>query len=75
MEHIVETSKDPESVNKISDTIFSNINKYKYKHEEYQYLNLIENILENEYGKKGEAIKCPSCKNSDCECVFFPEKK
>jgi thymidylate synthase len=60
MEHIVETSKDPESVNKISDTIFSNINKYKYKHEEYQYLNLIENILENGVWEEGRNGKTKS---------------
>ena len=62
MEHIVETSKDPESVNKISDTIFSNINKYKYKHEEYQYLNLIENILENGVWEE--------CRNGKTKSVF-----
>ena len=39
---------------KVSDQIFSNIEKYK--HEEYQYLNLIQNILENgnwEDGRNG----------------------
>ena len=39
----------------ISDTIFSNI--AKYSHEEYQYLNLIENILDNgvwEGGRNGK---------------------
>ena len=38
-----------------SDRIFANINKYK--HEEYQYLNLLENILENgtlEEGRNGK---------------------
>jgi thymidylate synthase len=60
MEHIVETSKDHESVNKISDTIFSNINKYKHKHEEYQYLNLIENILENGVWEEGRNGKTKS---------------
>ena len=42
---------------KISDNIFQNINKYK--HEEYQYLNLIQNILENgslEQGRNGETL-------------------
>lgn len=40
---------------KISANIFFNINKYS--HEEYQYLNLIENILENgslEEGRNGK---------------------
>jgi thymidylate synthase len=40
---------------KLSDNIFSNIEKYK--HEEYQYLNLLENILENgtwEEGRNGK---------------------
>jgi len=60
MEHISETLKDLESVNKISDTIFSNINKYKYKHEEYQYLNLIENILENGVWEEGRNGKTKS---------------
>jgi len=50
-----------EEENKISGTgivsqrIFENINKYK--HEEYQYLNLLENILENgtwEEGRNGK---------------------
>ena len=29
----------------ISDRIFANLNKYS--HEEYQYINIIENIIEN----------------------------
>jgi thymidylate synthase len=40
---------------KVSDTIFSNIQKYT--HEEYQYLNLLDNILENgvlEEGRNGK---------------------
>ena len=48
-------NKEPETVKKISDTIFSSINKCS--HEEYQYLNLIENILENgtwEEGRNGK---------------------
>ena len=39
----------------VSQRIFENINKYK--HEEYQYLNLLENILENgtwEEGRNGK---------------------
>jgi thymidylate synthase len=42
-------------VTKVSDNIFSNIEKYK--HEEYQYLNLLKNILENgtwEEGRNGK---------------------
>ena len=31
--------------NNISDNIFSNIKKFE--HEEYQYLNILQNILEN----------------------------
>ena len=33
------------SEEQISENIFKNLNKFK--HEEYQYLNLLENILEN----------------------------
>jgi thymidylate synthase len=42
----------------ISDTIFSNI--AKYSHEEYQYLNLIENILENGVWEEGRNGKTKS---------------
>jgi thymidylate synthase len=45
-------------VSKISDTIFSNIQKYS--HEEYQYLNLIENILENGHWEEGRNGKTKS---------------
>jgi thymidylate synthase len=44
-----------ETSSKTSDNIFSNISKFK--HEEYQYLNLIQNILENgtwEEGRNGK---------------------
>ena len=63
MEHIAEeyensiiSRKYEQQVNevsntKISDTIFSNIQKYS--HEEYQYLHLIENILENGIWEEG----------------------
>lgn len=40
---------------KVSETIFSNIQKYS--HEEYQYLNLLQNILDNgtwEEGRNGK---------------------
>jgi thymidylate synthase len=43
---------------KLSDTIFSNIEKYK--HEEYQYLNLLENILENGFWEEGRNGKVKS---------------
>ena len=36
---------------KVSDNIFANIQKYK--HEEYQYLNILENILENGIWEEG----------------------
>jgi thymidylate synthase len=36
---------------KVSDNIFSNVKKFQ--HEEYQYLNLIENILENGLQEEG----------------------
>jgi thymidylate synthase len=36
---------------KVSENIFSNINKYS--HEEYQYLNLLEHILENGFWEEG----------------------
>jgi thymidylate synthase len=36
---------------KVSDNIFSNLNKFS--HEEYQYLNLLENILENGLWEEG----------------------
>ena len=66
MEHIFEhcycqnehtnifNKKDKSTIPKISDNIFNNIQKYK--HEEYQYLNLLDNILENgtwEEGRNG----------------------
>ncbi len=31
-----------------------------------------ETILQNEYGKKGNSLICPRCKNPDCSCLFFP---
>jgi len=41
-----------------SDRIFANINKFK--HEEYQYLNLIENIIENGFWEEGRNGKTKS---------------
>ena len=43
---------------KLSDNIFKNMNKFK--HEEYQYLNLIENILENGVWEEGRNGKTKS---------------
>jgi thymidylate synthase len=54
IEPLVKTEKendDAQNNEKISETIFSNIKKYS--HEEYQYLNLIENILENGHWEEG----------------------
>jgi thymidylate synthase len=48
------TSSDKEEQSKVSDNIFNNIQKYQ--HEEYQYLHLLEHILENgtwEEGRNG----------------------
>jgi thymidylate synthase len=48
------TSNQEEPLTKTSDNIFANIQKYQ--HEEYQYLHLLENILENgtwEEGRNG----------------------
>jgi thymidylate synthase len=53
--HETSDSSIGENVSKISDRIFSNI--IKFQHEEYQYLNLLENILENgtwEEGRNGK---------------------
>jgi len=48
-------TSDKEVQSKISDNIFTNLNKFS--HEEYQYLNLLENILESgtwEEGRNGK---------------------
>ena len=42
----------------VSERIFSNIQKYK--HEEYQYLNILENILENGFWQEGRNGKTKS---------------
>jgi len=42
----------------VSDRIFSNVKKYQY--EEYQYLNLLENILENGVWEEGRNGKTKS---------------
>jgi thymidylate synthase len=44
--------------NKISDNIFSNIQKFN--HEEYQYLNILENIMENGFWEEGRNGKTKS---------------
>jgi thymidylate synthase len=43
---------------KTSDNIFANLNKFS--HEEYQYLNLIENIIENGFWENGRNGKTKS---------------
>jgi thymidylate synthase len=47
-----------EHPSKLSENIFKNLNKFK--HEEYQYLNLIENILENGVWEEGRNGKTKS---------------
>ena len=44
--------------NKISDNIFSNIKKVE--HEEYQYLNIVQHILENGFWEEGRNGKTKS---------------
>jgi thymidylate synthase len=46
------------NITKVSDNVFANTNKFK--HEEYQYLNLIENILENGFWEEGRNGKTKS---------------
>ncbi len=51
----LEEKQEDKQVNKISNNIFANINNCK--HEEYQYLHLLEHILENgtwEEGRNGK---------------------
>jgi len=40
-----------ESNNTVSDNIFNNVKKYS--HDEYQYLNLVKNIIDNGYWEEG----------------------
>ena len=52
---IQDTSSESQETTKTSENIFNNIQKFQ--HEEYQYLNLLENILENgtwEEGRNGK---------------------
>lgn len=54
----IEEQENEEFSNLVSTNIFKNINKYS--HEEYQYLNLLNDILENgtwEEGRNGR-VKC-----------------
>ena len=65
-EHVVDSNIVPDSKSgeknetssKISDNIFGNLKKIQ--HEEYQYLNLIENILENGFWEEGRNGKTKS---------------
>lgn len=50
--------KEIYGTNNISDRIFTN--QKKYQHEEYQYLNLLENILENGFWEEGRNGKTKS---------------
>ena len=62
--HIEKQSENENYTNEIygtgntSDKIFANLNKHS--HEEYQYLNLIENILENGFWEEGRNGKTKS---------------
>ena len=65
---------------KTSDIIFNNIKKYS--HEEYQYLNLIENIIENGYWEEGRNGKTKSIFGAsmrfslkDCKIPILTTKK
>jgi hypothetical protein len=51
----IEINNEIYGSDKVSDSIFANVQKYC--HEEYQYLNLLQNILENgtwEEGRNGK---------------------
>jgi thymidylate synthase len=50
--------EDTNNVGKISDNIFSNLKKFQ--HEEYQYLHLLEDILENGVWEEGRNGKTKS---------------
>ena len=54
----IKNGKEEKNLNKISDNIFSNIKKFE--HEEYQYLNMIQNILENGFWEEGRNGKTKS---------------
>jgi thymidylate synthase len=50
--------EEEKKVNKISDNIFSNIKKFE--HEEYQYLNIVQHILDNGFWEEGRNGKTKS---------------
>jgi len=53
-----ENEENEKKLNNISDNIFSNIKKFD--HEEYQYLNIIQHILENGFWEDGRNGKTKS---------------
>lgn len=53
-----EIYQNKEETEKTSDNIFSNIQKFN--HEEYQYLNILENIMENGFWEEGRNGKTKS---------------
>ena len=53
-----EQTKVKEEQTKVSENIFNNFKKFQ--HEEYQYLNLLENILENGFWEEGRNGKTKS---------------
>jgi thymidylate synthase len=53
-----ENEENEKKLNKISDNIFSNIKKFE--HEEYQYLNILQHILENGFWEEGRNGKTKS---------------
>lgn len=52
------SEENEKKINKISNNIFSNIKKFE--HEEYQYLNIIQHILENGFWEDGRNGKTKS---------------
>jgi thymidylate synthase len=52
------SENEENNLNKISDNIFSNIKKFE--HEEYQYLNILQHILENGFWEEGRNGKTKS---------------
>ena len=58
MEQYNLSEENEKKLNNISDNIFSNIKKFE--HEEYQYLNIIQHILENGFWEEGRNGKTKS---------------
>ena len=59
MEHTFEQNKEEQiNTEKVSDNIFSNIHKFNY--EEQQYLNILENIIDNGFWEEGRNGKTKS---------------